>query len=210
MLSLNCFIQRLNSGKNLKKIETAFVCFPKTSGVKNCDPCSSIYSCVFLVILWLHFPVLTTKFCEGSENLDQGKRKWCNHEILAKIMNLKGRLAKTVTEFSWPCQPCNGCVWSWQSLLVICHFPGKSTIASITGYAFPVLGVWVFLQRSWIILDNLEIFVKILDFSDFLPRKPRKIKILARNPKSYHWKSEEKITVISINTCKVINIFQVK
>ena len=34
----------------------------------------------------------------------------------------------------------------------------------------PVLGVLVFLPRSWIILDNLEFLAKILDFFHLLPR----------------------------------------
>ena len=71
----------------------------------------------------------------------------------------------------------------------------------------PVLGVLVFLPRSWIILDNLEFLAKILDFLDFLPkswqlilpRNPRKIKILPRNPRSCQSKSEKEITVVFIN-----------
>ena len=65
---------------------------------------------------------------------------------------------------------------------------------------------------SWIILNFLPgswifLFVgKILDFLDFLPRSwqlilprnPRKIKILPRNPRPGQWNSEKKTTVVFI------------
>ena len=72
--------------------------------------------------------------------------------------------------------------------------------------SYPVIGVLVFLPKSWIILDNLEFLAKILDFFsfiakildilDFLPRSWQLI--LPRNLRSCQWKSEKKITVVFI------------
>ena len=65
------------------------------------------------------------------------------------------------------------------------------------------------LESSWISCQDLGFFsfvVKILHSLDFLPRSwqlflprnPRKIKILPRNPRLLQWNSEKKITVVLI------------
>ena len=79
-----------------------------------------------------------------------------------------------------------------------------------------MLGVLIFLPKSWIILVNLELLAKIMNFfficcQDLgflrflarilginLAKETKKNQDLARNPRSCQWKSEKKITVVFI------------
>ena len=65
----------------------------------------------------------------------------------------------------------------------------KNLVITISFYIslllYPVLVVLVFLPKSWIILDNLEFLVKIVDFLFLLPRYWIFLVLLPRTPRNF-------------------------